>query len=123
MAPFALLVAVLIAPLAFAVPHPSNVYGSGGSAPPGWNAEVENFCTTPEVLQCCNGVTLAGVAGEPDSTQTGCTSAMAGGQVTYEFGFCPQGYRPYCCAAVVTAGIDSGCGLPTQVYEPTSRRS
>ena len=72
MAPFALLVAVLIAPLAFAVPHPSNVYGSGGSAPPGWNAEVENFCTTPEVLQCCDGATIAGVAGEPDSTQTGC---------------------------------------------------
>ena len=72
MAHFALLVAVLIAPLAFAVPHPSNFYGSGGSAPPGWNAEVENFCTTPEVLQCCNGATIAGVAGEPDSTQTGC---------------------------------------------------
>lgn len=72
MAPFTLLVAALIAPLAFAVPTPGNVYGTGGSAPAGWNAEVENFCTTPEVLQCCNGETIAGVAGEPDSTQTGC---------------------------------------------------
>ena len=70
------------------------------------------------------------------------TSAMAGGQVTYEFGYCPQGYKPFCCAAVVSllldgwrvrcadtkelkvaAGVGSGCGLPTQVYEPKSGKS
>lgn len=28
-----------------AIPTP-NTYGSGGSAPAGWNDEVENFCTT-----------------------------------------------------------------------------
>jgi len=28
-------------------------------------------------------------------------NAMAGGQVTYGFGFCPYNYRPYCCAAIV----------------------
>ena len=27
---------------------------------------------------------------------------MAGGQVTYEFGYCPYGYRPFCCTAVVS---------------------
>lgn len=27
---------------------------------------------------------------------------MAGGQITFEFGFCPYGYRPQCCAAVVS---------------------
>ncbi len=27
---------------------------------------------------------------------------MAGGQVTYEFGYCPYNYRPYCCAVVVS---------------------
>lgn len=120
MTPFTLLVAALVAPFAFAVPEPGNVYGSGGSAPSGWDTSVENFCTTPEVLVCCNGTTIAGVAGEPTSTQTGCTDAMAGGQVTYEFGYCPYDFSPYCCAVAVTAGIFSGCGLPTQVYEPTS---
>ena len=63
---------------------------------------------------------------------------MAGGQVAYEFGYCPTGFSPFCCAAVVrlgplshlcasmlnlsrqvTAGIDTGCGLPTQVYDPS----
>lgn len=124
MAPFTLLVAALVAPLVFAIPKPGNVYGSGGSAPSGWDAEVENFCTTPEVLVCCNGTTIAGVAGEPTSTQTGCKSspspklprvrrrlttlahsgidAMAGGQVTYEFGYCPYDFNPYCCAVAVS---------------------
>lgn len=27
---------------------------------------------------------------------------MAGGQVTYEFGYCPYNYRPYCCAVTVS---------------------
>lgn len=77
MAPLALFLAALIAPLAFAVPTPGNTYGSGGSAPAGWDASVENFCTVPDILQCCNGTTIAGVAGEPDSTQTGCMSSPA----------------------------------------------
>ncbi|KAF6240850.1 hypothetical protein HO173_000642 [Letharia columbiana] len=122
MAPLALLLAALVAPLALAVPTPGNTYGSGGSAPSGWDASVENFCSAPEILQCCNGTGVAGVAGEPDSTETGCINAMAGGQVTYEFGYCPYDFNPVCCAAVVTDGVDTGCGIPTQVYEPTSRR-
>ena len=27
---------------------------------------------------------------------------MAGGQVTYEFGYCPYNYAPLCCAVVVS---------------------
>lgn len=27
---------------------------------------------------------------------------MAGGQITYEFGYCPYGYAPLCCAAIVS---------------------
>lgn len=27
---------------------------------------------------------------------------MAGGQVTYEFGYCPYDFNPVCCAAVVS---------------------
>lgn len=46
-------------------------YGYGGSCPRGWNAQVENFCTVPAVLQCCDKV-IAGVAGEPDATGVGC---------------------------------------------------
>lgn len=117
MAPISLLVVALVAPLAFALPKSGNSYGSGGSAPSGWNAAVENFCTAPEVLQCCTAV-AAGVADEPDSTATGCIDAMAGGQITYEFGYCPYNYAPLCCAVVAADGIDTGCGLPTQVYEP-----
>ncbi|KAL9063720.1 MAG: hypothetical protein Q9161_009305 [Pseudevernia consocians] len=120
MAPITLLVAALIAPLAFAMPKPGNTYGSGGSAPAGWNAEVEKLCSAPTVLVCCDGPNVGGVAGEPDSTSTGCTGAMAGGQITYEFGYCPYGYAPRCCAVVAADGIDTGCGIPTQVYEPTS---
>jgi len=62
------------ASLALAVPTTGNSHGTGGSAPAGWNAEVENFYSTPKVLFCCDGATLAGVAGEPTSTQTGCES-------------------------------------------------
>ena len=29
------------------------------------------------------------------------THAMAGGQITHEFGYCPYGYTPYCCAVGV----------------------
>ena len=72
MAPFVLIVAALIAPLALAVPTPGNTYGTGGSAPAGWDASVENFCSTPEFLECCNGTGIAGVAGEPTATNTGC---------------------------------------------------
>ena len=101
-------------------PSPSwGSYGYGGSCPQGWNAKVENFCTIPAVLQCCEQV-IGGAAGEPDATATGCmsvelrlyrsisshaisgTSAMAGGQVTYEFGFCPADKLPLCCAVVVS---------------------
>lgn len=114
-----LIVAALIAPLALAVPTPGNGYGTGGSAPAGWDASVEDFCSTPVVLFCCNGESIAGAAGEPTSTQTGCINAMAGGQITYEFGYCPYDYKPFCCAATIAAGIASGCGIPTQEYEPT----
>ena len=48
-------------------------YGYGGQAPAGYNAKVENFCTIPTVLQCCDTV-IGGVAGEPDATATGCKS-------------------------------------------------
>lgn len=27
---------------------------------------------------------------------------MAGGQVTYQFGYCPYNFRPFCCAAAVS---------------------
>lgn len=76
MAPITFLTAALMVPLAFAMPKPGNTYGSGGSAPAGWNAEVENFCTVPDALACCNGATVVGAAGEPDSTQTGCMSSL-----------------------------------------------
>lgn len=61
--------------------------------------------------------------------------AMTDGEVTYESGFCPAGYSPFCCAVVVSQssflyvghdlclfcngkiinGLDTACGLPTQV--------
>ena len=110
--------------LAWALPASSSSpswgsYSYGGACPTGWNSEVENFCTTPAVLQCCDSV-IGGVAGEPDATATGCkrihihlmsladsdsipgTTAMAGGQITYEFGFCPMNKAPLCCAVVVS---------------------
>ena len=71
MAPIVLLIAALIAPFALAIPTPGNTYGTGGSAPKGWDASVENFCTVPTVLQCCTSV-VGGIAGEPDATATGC---------------------------------------------------
>lgn len=75
MARFALLVVALVAPFAFAVPTPGNSYGTGGSAPAGYNASVENFCTVPDALYCCTQV-VGGIAGEPDATATGCKSAL-----------------------------------------------
>lgn len=66
------LVAAMLAHLASAAPKPGNAYRTGGSAPAGYDASVENFCTVPMVLERCNGTGLAGVAGEPTSTQTGC---------------------------------------------------
>ena len=123
MARLALLVAALVAPLAFAVPTPGNVYGTGGSAPAGYDASVENFCSAPEVLQCCDQA-IGSVATLPDATATGCKSAlfpelvcltpanhpasigvnaMAGGEVTYEFGFCPTDKIPLCCAIIVSS--------------------
>ena len=76
MAPIALLVAALVAPLAFAVPTPGNTYGTGGSAPAGWNAKVENFCTSPDVLLCCTTI-VGGAADEPTATATGCKSMLS----------------------------------------------
>ena len=70
------LIAALTSPFAHAIPIPSNVYSSGGSAPAGYNSTVENFCTVPETLACCNGLAIADVAGEPDSTQTGCKAFL-----------------------------------------------
>lgn len=64
MAPF---VATLL-PMTLVVSISGHSYGTDGFVPAGWNAEVENFCSTPESLLCCNDTTLAGVAGEPTST-------------------------------------------------------
>ncbi len=68
------LIAGLIAPfvLPSPTPIPGNTWGSGGGPPPGYYT-VENFCSTPTVLYCCNGVGAAGAAGEPTATVTGCT--------------------------------------------------
>ena len=35
---------------------------------------------------------------------------MAGGQITYEFGYCPYDYKPFCCAATV-GPLASGWGF------------
>lgn len=42
--------------------------------PPTRLVQVEDFCSTPTTLFCCNGVGAAGVAGEPTATATGCWS-------------------------------------------------
>ena len=34
-------------------------------------------------------------------------NAMAGGQITYEFGYCPYNYAPLCCAVVVSYSGES----------------
>ena len=64
MASLAFLLATLIAPLAVTVPTPRHISGRA----------IEDVCTAPEVLQCCNGTIVSGVADEPDATVSGCKS-------------------------------------------------
>ena len=66
-----IIITAILASVSLANPVPSNSWGTGGPPPEGYNT-IENFCTDPEVLFCCNGTTLVGVAGEATSTQTGC---------------------------------------------------
>ncbi|KAK4941923.1 hypothetical protein LTR10_018253 [Elasticomyces elasticus] len=111
----------LMAVAVSAVPQQSvkrgNSWGYGGKPAAGYNT-LENFCEAPMTLECCSEV-LAGAAGLPDATCLGATNTQAGGQITYEFGYCPTGYAPLCCAVVADNDqIGTGCGLPTQVEEP-----
>ena len=65
MASLAILLATLIAPLALTVPTPRHISSRA----------IEDVCTAPEVLQCCNGTIVGGVADEADATVSGCKSA------------------------------------------------
>lgn len=40
--------------------------------------------------------------GQTDTNDVG-VSPMAGGQDTYEYGYCPYNYHPLCCAALVSS--------------------
>ena len=64
MATLGLLPATLIAPLALTVPTPRHISGRA----------IQDVCTAPEVLHCCNGTIVGGVADEPDATVSGCKS-------------------------------------------------
>ena len=82
MAPLALLIAALVAPLAFAVPTPGNTYGTGGSAPAGYDASVENFCQQGFALACCT-TPVEAAAGAPDGTYSGCKLSLSSNFTSY----------------------------------------
>lgn len=65
MASLAILLATLIAPLALTVPTSRHISSRA----------IEDVCTAPEVLQCCNGAVVGGAADEADATVSGCKSA------------------------------------------------
>ncbi|KAM0804565.1 hypothetical protein BDR22DRAFT_885807 [Usnea florida] len=106
------LITALIAPFVLPAPSPQS-----SGPPPGYQS-VKQTCSTPEVLYCCNGTGVGGVAGEPTDTQTGCEPAMIGNPPSpvAESGYCPEtgGYLGFCCAVSVAAGIEAGCGIPTE---------
>ena len=48
---------------------------------------------------------------------------MAGGQITYEFGFCPMNKAPLCCAVVVSPTSNAWNVICTYVAAKRPRRA
>ncbi|KAF2482550.1 hypothetical protein BDY17DRAFT_161794 [Neohortaea acidophila] len=112
----------LLCTVSVAVAAVTPKYGAGGKPPKGWNANVENFCSSGQTLMCCGQVT-GGVAGLPAALCSDAVYARAGTQQNLQYGFCPMKKTPLCCGVVVNSSTGTGCGPATQVKKPASKTS